>query len=185
MFNLLCFWLVGSVCGTKLGVSRPHGLSLRVSGTGVLAGTSPRLCNSQLQHLGPRTNTNIAQTSSASEVVYLPHIRTHKPTFEVKGSTEFMDIPDIAVFDPKEFDIFISDVGVSQLRHGITDAAGSRTIHPPQRRKPMPWSKSMTASSMGGTHAQCFRQLSTVRGKHFGWSSLSIEGHPSPIFLPK
>jgi len=124
MFNLLRCRLVGSVCRTKLGVSRPDGFSLQVSGTGVLAGTSSWLHNSQLQHLGRCTNTNIAQTSSASEVVHLPAIDTHKPTFQGEGSTEFIDIHDIGGFDPKEFDILISDVGVSQLKHGIADAAG-------------------------------------------------------------
>ena len=110
MFNLLLFWLVGSVCGTKLGVSCSHGLS--------------QLHNSQQEHLGPRTNTNFAQTSWASEIVYLPEIHTYKHTFEGKGSTEVIDIPDIGGFDPKAFDMLISDVGVSQFKHEIADAAG-------------------------------------------------------------
>jgi len=126
MLNLLRSRFVGSVCGTKHGVVRPHAFSLQVSGKGALAGgTSSRLHGSLQQHpsLGPRITTNTAQTSSASDV-HPPTISTHKHPFGGGGDTKFVDIHDIGGLDPKEFDVLISDVGVSQLKHQISDAAG-------------------------------------------------------------
>jgi len=150
---------------------------------GVLAGTSSQLHNSQLPYLDPCTNTNIAQTSSALEVVHLPAIHTYNPTFEGNGSTEFINIHDIGWFDPKEFDILISNVGVSQLKREIADAVGIPYHSPTTKEETDAVVKIGDCFIYGrNLHTMCPAVVKRS-GKAFWVFFLLDTGHSSPIFL--
>ncbi|KAG0640739.1 hypothetical protein HOY80DRAFT_1116354 [Tuber brumale] len=123
MFNFLHHQLAKSVFRTKLGVGLPSGPSRQLSRTRLQVGSSYRLQKPQLQNPGPRTNNNIARFLSASQVDE-PVTCTPNPASEAHGVQQFVDIHDIGGFNPKDYDVIISDVGVSQLKHEIADVAG-------------------------------------------------------------
>ncbi|KAG0131918.1 hypothetical protein HOY82DRAFT_669667 [Tuber indicum] len=47
-----------------------------------------------------------------------------RPLAEAKRSDQFVDIHVIGGFNPKDFDVLISDIGASQLKHEVADTAG-------------------------------------------------------------
>ncbi|CUS14156.1 unnamed protein product [Tuber aestivum] len=123
MFHFLHRQLAKSVFGTKLGVGLSSGPSRQLSRTRLLAGTTYQLQKPWLQHPGPCTSGNITRFFSASQVD-VPATCTHNPASEAKRVEEFVDIHDIGGFNPKDFDVLISDIGVNQLKHKIADIAG-------------------------------------------------------------